>query len=80
MLADPIHVGVYNTHVSSQGVITREGLFFRAQVAPYLELARIVDRVLMTCQVVRPREDRVARLAGRWIDAVTAMGTGLRVP
>lgn len=54
LLARPVNLRVHHTHVSSECVIATEGLLFCAQMASHLLLARVVDRILMASQVVRP--------------------------
>jgi len=48
-------------------------------MATDLHFPTVVNGVLMPRKIVRPREDRVARLAGARIDPVTPMGSGLRI-
>jgi len=79
LLADPVNIGVDHTHVSCQRIVTGEGFFFRAQMTTDLHLAAVVDSVLVPGKIIRPREDRVARLASAGIDAIASMGSGLRI-
>jgi hypothetical protein len=71
-------VGSY--HVARECVVARKRLFLDAQCAAHLLLARVVDRVLVPGQVVGPREDGVAGLAGRGVDALALVRPRLRVP
>lgn len=79
MLAREINLGMHHSHVTCQCVIAGKGLLLDAESAAHLLLAGIVDRVLVTGQVVRAREDSVARLARGWVDALTLVGARLRV-
>ena len=45
----------------------------------HLLLPRVVNSVLVTCKIIRPRKDPIARLAGAWVYALTFVRTGLRV-
>lgn len=79
LLPRPIHFRMHHSHVSRKRIVARKGLFFRAQMTPHFLLARIVDRVLMPCQIIRPREDRVAWFARRRIDSLALVGASLRI-
>ena len=68
-----------HAEVPSEGIVSAEGLLLGAQVTPHLLLAGIVDGILVPREVVRAREDRVAGLAGRGVDAFTAVGPFLCV-
>ena len=59
---------MHDAHVSCQCVVPAECLFFRTQMASYLLLAIVVDRVFVPREVVAAAEGRVARLAGLGID------------
>lgn len=75
-----VHViGVADAEVPGERIVATEGFLFRAQVAAHLLLARVVDGVLVPGEVVRAREDRVARLVGRGVDALAAVRSFLRV-
>lgn len=79
LLARPINFGMHNAHMPCKGIIPTEGLLFGAQVASDLKLARIVDRIFVPSQIVRSREDRIARLSSRWVDALALVRSSLRV-
>ena len=78
-LAWPVDVGVYDPHVSGQGVISRKRFLFGAQVAAHFLFPGIVDRVFVTGEIVGTGKDRVAGLAGAGIDALTFMWASLRI-
>jgi len=63
-------IRVDDTQMAGEGVVPAERLLLGAQRTVHLLLAGIVDRVLVPGQIVRPREDGVARLARRWVDAL----------
>jgi len=54
VLSRELHVGMAHPVVPRQGIRSAECLFLGAEVAPHLLLAGIVDRVLVSRQVVRP--------------------------
>ena len=58
--------------VSRQGVLPAERLVVIAELAANLLSGSVVYRVLVPREVVWPRKHRVARLAGRRVDARTA--------
>lgn len=72
-------VWVAHAEVPCKGVVPTERLLLRAQVTAHLLLARVVDGVLVPCEVVRPREDGVARLPSRGVDALALVGSFLGV-
>lgn len=55
---------MHHAQMASEGIIPTESLLFGAVWAVDLLLSRIVDCIFMPGKVVRPREDRVARLPG----------------
>jgi len=65
--------------MSRQSIGSAESLFLGAQVASDLQLAGVVDGVLVPRQVVWPREDGAAWLASAGVDSVTTMRSGLGV-
>jgi len=79
MLAREIDLRMNNAHVTSERIIPRKGLLLDAQRTSHLLLARVVNGVLMTSQVVRSRKDSVAWLSGCGIDALAFVRAGLRV-
>lgn len=79
LLAGPIHFGVHHSHVSGQCIIATEGLLFGAKMTPHLLLAGVVDGILVAGQIVGPGENRVARLASRWIDPFALVRASLRI-
>jgi len=46
-------------------------------MAADLHFATVVDSVLVSGEIIRPGEDRIARLAGARIDPIASMGSGL---
>jgi len=44
-----------------------------------LHFEAVVDGVLVSGEIIRPREDRVARLARAGIDPIASMWSGLRI-
>jgi len=79
VLAGEIDFRMHDAHVSGERVIPGEGLVLDTKRTANLLLAGIVNGVFMTGQVVRSRENGVARLSSCWIDALTFVGTGLGV-
>lgn len=79
LLTHPVHVRMYNAHVSSKRIVTGEGLFFRTQMAPDLLLPCIVYRVFVSGKVVGSGKDRIARLARARVDTVASVRACLRV-
>ena len=63
-------IRVDDTQMAGEGVVPAERLLLGAQRTVHLLLAGIVDRVLVPGQIVRSREDRVARLARRGVDSL----------
>jgi hypothetical protein len=58
-----------NLFVTSESILATEGLVVSANLAAHLLARSIMYGVLVTCQVVGPREDGVARLARGRVDA-----------
>jgi hypothetical protein len=54
LLANPVNVGMDNSHVSCQSIVARERLFLRAQVTSDFHLAAVVNRILVAGEVVWP--------------------------
>lgn len=79
LLAVKLDIRMAHTIVSSERIRTAELLVVGAKVAAHFLFPSIVDSVLVAGEVVGPREDRVAWLAGAWVDPVTAVGTSLAV-
>lgn len=79
-LSGEINFRVHDPHVPRQRVVSRKRLLLGAQVTADFLLARIVYRVLVPGEVVRPREDGVARFARRRIDALAFVWSRLAVP
>lgn len=75
----PINIRMHHPHVAGQGIIPRERFFLSTQMTANLLLARIMDGVLMTGEVVRAREDGIARFARGRVGAFAFVRTGLRV-
>ncbi len=70
---------MHHPHMSRQRIIAAERLLLSAQPTAHLLLLPIVDRVLMSRQVIAPAEDRIARLARTRIGPLAPMGPGLQV-
>jgi len=79
VLARELNIRVTNSVVSRKRISATKRLLLRTQIAVHLLLLGVVDRILVSCQVVRPREDGIARLARAWVDAVTTVRSGLAV-
>lgn len=79
MLAGELNIRVTNSVVSRKRISATERLLLGTQVAVHLLLLGVVDGILVPGQIVGPREDGIAGLASAWVDAVTAMGSGLAV-
>lgn len=77
MLAREWHFRVTHPVMPRQCVGAAEGLLLGAETASHLLLAGIMDGVLVTGQVVGPREDGVALLPGAGVDSIAAMRAGL---
>jgi hypothetical protein len=56
-------IGMADPEMSRERIIPGEGLLFGAQMTAHFLLSRVVDRVFMSSEIIRPREDGVARLA-----------------
>ena len=70
---------MHDPHVPSECVIARKRLFLNTQRAPDFLFSRVVDSVLVPGEIIRPREDGAAGLAGSWIDALALVGARLAV-
>jgi hypothetical protein len=74
-----IHVlGMNHTQMSCQCIVSAERLLLGAQRTVHLLLPGIVDGVLVPGQIVRSREDGVARLARRWVDSLALCQVSIR--
>lgn len=67
-------LGMHYAEMTSERIVSAERLFLGAQRAVHLELARVVNCVLMSGEIVRPRENGIARFSGRWVDSL-ALGS-----
>lgn len=70
---------MYDSQVPRERIVPAEGFLLGAQRAVHLLFARVVDGVFVSCQVVRPGENGIARLSGRRIDSFALVGTRLGV-
>ena len=52
-LAREVDLGVYNAHMPCESIIATEGLLLGTELAVYLLLARVVNRVLVSREIVR---------------------------
>lgn len=68
-----------NPSVTNERIGATECLFVRANFAADLLLDGIVNGILVTCEIVRPGEYRVARLSGRRVGSHAAVRTRLGV-
>jgi hypothetical protein len=59
-----VDLRMHDSHMSRQRIVPRN-VFLRAKVTPDLLLTGVVDRVLVPGEIVGPRKDGVAGLAGR---------------
>lgn len=75
----PLYIGMHDPHVSGKGIVSAEGLLLTTVLASHLDLLTVVDGILVACQIVRSREDGVARLSGGGIDACALVRASLRV-
>ena len=79
MLSGKVDLGMHYAHMACQCIIARESLFLDTKCTANLLLARVVDSVLVTGQVIGPRKHGVAGFAGGRVDALTLVGSRLRV-
>jgi hypothetical protein len=61
-------LGVHHAEMSGKCIIPAERLLLGAQRTVHLLLAGVVDSVLVPGEIVRAREDGVARFAGRRVN------------
>jgi hypothetical protein len=80
VLSGKVNLWVHNAHMTCQCIVAREGFFLDTQCAANFLLARIVDRVLVSSEIIGAGEDGVAGLAGSGVDALTLVRPRLRVP
>lgn len=73
-------VWMAHSEVSGERIVPRKRLLLGAQVAAHFLLACVVDRVFVSCEIVRPREDGVTRLARRRIYSLAFVRPVLCVP
>lgn len=66
-----------DAEVSSKGIVAAESLLFCAEMTANFLLAGVVYSVLVSREIVRPREDSIARLSSRWIDSFALVRTKL---
>lgn len=79
VLAGEFDIGMADTIMPSESICAAESLLISAEIASHLLLARIVDGILMPSEVVGPREDGVAGLAGARVDTVALVWSRLAV-
>lgn len=80
MLTGEIYLWVDNPHVPRQCIVAAECLLLYAKRAADFLLARVVNCIFVSGEVVRPGEDGVAGLAGGGVNALTFVRTRLRAP
>ena len=56
-------VGMADAEMSRQGVVPAESFFFGTQVTTHFLLASVVDSIFVACQIIRSRENGIARFA-----------------
>lgn len=61
--------GMYHSEMTGQRIVSAECLFFSTQRTVDFLLARVVDCVLVPREIVRSREDSVARLSRRRVNS-----------
>lgn len=79
VLSGEVDFRMNNPHMPGEGVVPRERLLFYTQRTAHFLLARIVNCVLVSGEVVWPREDGVAGLACRGVDSLALVRPRLRV-
>ena len=79
VFAGKLHLRMTHTKVPGESVGATERLVVGAEVTTHLLLPCIVYCVFMTGEVVRSREDGVARFPGARIDAVALVRPSLAV-
>ncbi len=77
--AEVLNLGMHHPHVSCQRIIARERLLLATHGTSDFLLAVVVNRFLVTRQIIRTGEDRVARLVCRWVDPRAFVRPCLRV-
>jgi len=70
---------VDNAHVTGERIASRKGLFLDTECATHLLLARIVDGILVTRQIIRPRENGVTGFSSGRVDSFALMRACLRI-
>jgi len=80
MLSGEVDLRMYDAHVACQRIVAGEGLFFDAQCASNFLLSHIMNRILVSGEIVRTGKYGVARLAGCWVDTLALVRPRLRVP
>jgi hypothetical protein len=73
-----VNFWMLNAQVPRECISARNGVFF-VEIVVSLLLVRVVDRVLVPSEIIRPREDGVARLSRPWIDALAFVRPRLQV-
>ena len=79
MLPGEFHIRMTHAIVPGKRIRSAECLLLGAQITVNLLLASIVNRILVTCQVVRSGEYRIARLSGTRVDPFAFVRSGLAV-
>lgn len=65
--------------MARQRIVPAESLLLGTVWTMHLLLARVVDGVFVSCQVVWAGEDCVTRLSRGWVDSLALMRTSLRI-
>jgi len=71
--------GVDHSEMSRERIVTGEGFLLGAKWAVNLLLAGVVDSIFVACEIVRPREYRVAWLSSAGINPLALVRSSLRV-
>lgn len=80
MLTGEIYLRMDDTHVPRQRIVAAKGLLLNAERTADLLLARVVDCIFMSGEVVRSGEYSVAGFASGGVDALALVRARLRVP
>lgn len=79
MLSRELQIRVTDAVMPGKRIRAAKRLLLGTNVATDLLFAPIVNRILVSCQVVGPREDGVARLASAGVDAFAFVRPSLRI-
>ena len=77
VLAREIDLRMYHAHMSRQGIVATERLLFHTQCASHFLLSHVVYCVLVSGEVIWPRENCITGFPCGRIDALALVRTGL---